>query len=271
MLPSPLLGRLKSWRFRRQIARYGRRVVTHTYGSAPLSVLLADPIGASWYDHDWAELPEFALLREGRLRAGARVFDIGAHQGVVGLMLAREVGPSGVVVGVEPSAHNFAVAQRNCELNRPLPLTLVHAAASDRSGLLTFEQGFDPQVDDGRRGLMKFQARAVTVDELAAEHGPPDVLFIDVEGFECQVLRGAGSVLRARPDCFIEAHVGHGLEKFGSVAELLSFFPSKRYERFVRGWAMPTFRTLTDDDSLVAEPFVLVALAKSRTPPAAAR
>jgi hypothetical protein len=41
------------------------------------------------------------------------------------------------------------------------------------------------------------------------------------------VLEGALKTLAARPDCFIEVHVGLGLEKFGgSVRRILDFFPS---------------------------------------------
>jgi hypothetical protein len=39
----------------------------------------------------------------------------------------------------------------------------------------------------------------------------PDILFIDVEGFEVHALKGATHTLQGRPDCFIEVHVGCGL------------------------------------------------------------
>jgi hypothetical protein len=47
-----------------------------------------------------------------------------------------------------------------------------------------------------------------------------------VEGFEVHALKGATHTLQGRPDCFIEVHVGCGLEKFGgSVQSLLSLLP----------------------------------------------
>jgi FkbM family methyltransferase len=254
---------LQSWRLRRLIAKYPRRQVTHRYGRAPLTVELRDPIGASWYDLDWDDPPEFALLRRGRLRPGAKVFDIGGHQGVIALMLAREVVPDGQVIAVEPSPHNCAAAGRNLELNPGVPLRFVRAAVGAESGQLELVEGFDPQVEqsDGR-GRAKFVAEAITIDELAGRYGRPDVLFIDVEGFECQVLRGAASVLRDRPDCFVEVHVGNGLEKFGSVEEVVSHFPEAAYEVFVRGWEEKTFRAFRPGDPVVRGQFLLVALAK---------
>ena len=38
------------------------------------------------------------MLGQHQLKQGARTFDIGAHQGVVGLQLADRVGPTGQVV-----------------------------------------------------------------------------------------------------------------------------------------------------------------------------
>jgi hypothetical protein len=75
------------------------------------------------------------------------------------------------------------------------------------------------------------QVLGVTIDELAACHGRPDVLFIDVEGYECHALRGARNTLASHPDCFVEVHSGEGLEKYGgSESEVASFFPEAVYE-----------------------------------------
>jgi hypothetical protein len=60
------------------------------------------------------------------------------------------------------------------------------------------------------------------------------VLFIDVEGFEIQALRGASRTLAGQPDCFVEVHVGFGLESAGGcVDEVLAFFPPSTYELWV--------------------------------------
>src|SRR5437868_6156695 len=109
VVPPWLWTRLRLLRLRRRLAGYRPRRVRHTYGGTPLEIELADPLGAAWYDRDWPALPEIELLSRHRLRPGARVFDLGAHQGVVALMLAQAVGPDGQVVAVEASPHNVAV------------------------------------------------------------------------------------------------------------------------------------------------------------------
>ena len=137
MLPPSVLGRLRAWRVRQIVSAYTPRVVEHTYGDGRLRVHLGDPLGAGWYDHDWAQLPEIPALRGTTLGPGARVFDIGAHQGVVAMMLAREVGSSGHVLAVEPNPHNVSVALRNRELNgMTTRIDILEAAVSDDRGRL---------------------------------------------------------------------------------------------------------------------------------------
>ena len=89
------------------------------------------------------------------------------------------------------------------------------------------------------------------------------MLFIDVEGFECELLRGAQHTLAARPDCFVEVHVKAGLEKFGgSVSEVLSLFPAG-YE-FLAAAPDSSFSPLTENSAVLLDRFFLVAIASKR-------
>src|SRR5215211_6728499 len=96
---------------------FERRVVRHRYHGRDLWMQLADPVGESWYDLDYPEVPEIAFLAEHRLRPGAVVFDIGAHQGLYAALLAAEVAPDGRVVAVEANEFNADVAVTNMHLN----------------------------------------------------------------------------------------------------------------------------------------------------------
>jgi FkbM family methyltransferase len=263
ILPSKVWTFLRTLRLRLHVERFRRRVVEHDYGGHRLSVLVADGLAQAWYDRDWKELPEVALLRTSRLKPGALVFDLGAHQGVVALILSREVAPNGKVVAVEANPHNREVAEQNRALNGAENLTTVHAAVSDKAGFLDFNLGLNGQVDEGDGEWGVQRVSAVTVDSLAKEHGRPDVLFIDVEGFECRVLEGASDALAGRPDCFIEVHSGHGLERFGgSVAALLGRFREAGYELFAHTEGMREPGRLGPLDAPPEGRFFLTALAR---------
>jgi FkbM family methyltransferase len=266
IIPKPLWNRLRIMRVRHMLATYKRRRVQHNYGGHVLELELVDPMGAGWYDHDWPELPEIALLKQHGLRPGARVFDIGAHQCVVALMLARTVGPQGFVLAVEASPENSEAGERNRKLNGIENCRILHAAGAARSGTLTFNRGTNGQVDDGSGEWGQIEVQAFSVDDLSATYGLPDVLFIDVEGFECELLRGARKTLDAKPDCFVEVHVRAGLEKFGgSVSQVISLFP-EGYEFFAAAPDSP-FARFNEDSAVLLDRFFLVALASRRSEP----
>ena len=244
-------------------ATYSPRIVEHTYGAGSLRIHLSDPFAAGWYDHDWLDLPEIVALRGRCLRAGARVFDIGAHQGVVALMLAREVGSTGEVVGLEPNPHNARAAERNRELNQLFQVEIVETAVCDHTGTVTFNQDLNGQLDDGSGANGRMTVRSTTLDDLAARFGMPDLVMIDTEGAECLVLAGGRRVIAAQRDFAVEVHVGHGLEKLGgSVDRLLDYFPPDRFKLLGRAEADETFRPLTKDDPLTRDRFFILALAR---------
>lgn len=265
ILPRPLWARLRTLRARRRLNAYPRRVVRHEYGGFRLDVVIPDPVAADWYDRDVSRPPELALLQRGRLGPGARVFDLGAHQGVVALMLARIVENSGQVVAVEAVAHNAQCAEENRWRNRADNIVVLHAAAADREGELQFEDGGGSHVATSAGEWSATTVEAVTVDSLAERFGPPDVLYIDVEGYEQHVLKGAQRTLDlARPDCFVEVHVAAGLELFGgSIQGVLAHFPADRYDVFVRDAADEAeFKPAGSDVVARMSRFFVVALAR---------
>jgi FkbM family methyltransferase len=218
LVPRPLRTLRRRRRVSRRIASFDERTVVHSYGPHTLSVHLADPMAEGWYDHDWDDLSTLAFLRErGVLRPGARVFDLGAHQGVVALMLAREVGESGLVVAVEAEAHNARLLERNVEINDAGNVRAMHAAGGAQSGFVFFEDGLNGHVER-RGGIGRVRVPTVTVDGLAEEWGPPDLVMIDVEGFEGPVLEGATRTLgNGSTSFFVEVH--ETAHKYGAGAE----------------------------------------------------
>lgn len=203
----PVYDTLRPYALRRKVARFPSREVQHSYAGTSLTVAIEDPVGEGWYDHDWGSQPEIDLLAgRGRLQAGATIFDLGAHQAVVALMCAARVVPGGRVIAVEAEPHNVRVARRTCALNPDFPVEVVHAAVAAQTGTLRFAEGLNGTARPGRRAGT-VAVPAVTIDDLAARYGHPDVVLLDVEGFEGEALRGATAVLASgRTDFFVEVH-----------------------------------------------------------------
>jgi FkbM family methyltransferase len=266
VLPVAVRRFLQRRKLERHVADYQRRVVQHRYGAVTLRVELADPLAQGWYDRDWPELPELVVLGRHRLMPGARVFDLGAHQGVVGLMLAHRVGPDGHVVLVEPIEHNLGQCRRNAELNGVTWITTHKAAVADRDGTIEFNRSLNGQAGELCDYCGLETVAAVTVDTLTMVYGPPDVVFVDVEGFECRALAGAERTFAAQPDWFVEVHVGHGLEAAGGSAQrVLQYFPAEVFERYVHAEG-DSESTLLEDapPEILRSRFFLTAVVRDR-------
>jgi FkbM family methyltransferase len=227
LMPPWMQSMARKAKLERSLKTFERRVVSHRFGGIELKVNLCDPVGAEWYDHDSGSLAEITFFKEsGALKDGAVVFDLGAHQAVVALQLATHVGPTGRVVALEANPHNARVANENVALNGARNLTILHAAAASEDGVLEFNESLNGQVDGGAGTHGKVQVKSRSIDSLVAEFGTPDIVYVDVEGFECAVLDDR------IPNWFIEVHGGAGLEKFGgSVDTLLGYFPADRFKR----------------------------------------
>ncbi len=231
-VPHPLYRLYRRRKIARQRAGYSERVVEHTYHGYRLRVALPDPVAAGWYDRDWPLQTELQFLTErGVLGAGARVFELGAHQGLVALILARIVGDGGHVLAVEAEEANAAAAERNARLNGAENVQLIHAAASDSSEPVRFADGFNGCVDDST-ALGNRLVRTVTVDGLAEEHGTPALVFIDVEGYEEKVLAGATRTLQnAHTAFFVEVHARLAVYG-GDAASVVAMLPDERFELY---------------------------------------
>ena len=135
---------------------------------------------------------------------------------------------------------------------------MVHAAGADAPGVLRFSPRLNGHVAAPEEASV--EVRALTVDELTVSHGAPQTLFVDVEGYELHVLRGARHTLASHhPDLFIEVHVGVGLERFGTTDDLLALIP-RGYEILVAPAQGGAFLPLAEGRDVLRRHARLVAL-----------
>ncbi len=228
IVPRGAWEQLRRWRRQWVQNHFAERQIQASYLGHNLTLNIADPMSLDWYSPGNETMPEVALLQDGKLKPGARVFDLGAHQGVVAVVLAKLVGEKGEVLAVEANPFHAKLARRNAESNKTPQLTVAQCAVSDGPGVLRFSDDWGGQHPDAR-GV---EVEMLSLDALSEKYGMPDVLFIDVEGFELKVLEGGQKTLAASPDLFIEMHLdGQLQEQGGSLEKILAHLPEGRYER----------------------------------------
>lgn len=210
-LPGPT-RRYREVKDRARSLLFGESIVEHSYGGHRFKIHINDPVAKLWYDRDWSRPAELDVLAEHGLQKGALVFDLGAHQNVIAMMLAKDVTDSGRVIAVEGAEHNASVGAANASLNRIGNITTVHAVVSGKPEKIGFTQSFNGEVTKDAGGGLS----SVTIDSLAEKFGNPSVVFMDIEGYELTALDGATETLRrGTATWLIEIHGDQTLAKYG--------------------------------------------------------
>lgn len=180
---------------------------------------------------------EYETVRAYRrlLKPGDIVLDIGANIGAHALPLARCVSPTGKVIAFEPTAFAFNKLRQNISLNPPLANLIraeqVMLVDSDNaqieprlySSWQIHDAAADTHPKHGGRLMDTTGAQNMTLDRYMTEHKPGAVSLIkmDVDGHECQVLRGAHELLRRDKPILLMEIMPYGLEEHGDSLEKL--------------------------------------------------
>lgn len=158
------------------------------------------------------------------LRPGMTVVDAGANVGFYTALAAERCGAGGRVIAYEPSPYASERLRAMVERNRLDRVTAVEAALGDAAGQGTLfierDANHSPSLIRSRDAADASAVEVRTLDAEAARLGLDkiDLLKLDVEGYETQVLAGAGELLRAGRigAVLCELHGAPvGLEKWG--------------------------------------------------------
>jgi FkbM family methyltransferase len=158
---------------------------------------------------DWKTLVEvFGEESYATAYAGARVLDVGAHEGYFGAYaLARG---ASVVLSCEPAAANYAVLQRTAQPfgSRWLTRNLALGARRGPGTLLLDETSWAHSLRQVDRPAGTQPVSIVTLGDALAElprRGSPTIVKVDAEGSECEILSHAEALVHVDV-LFVEWH-----------------------------------------------------------------
>lgn len=192
-------------------------VVFRWYDGLRVRLFLGNDLSLCLYAGGSFEPNEFAFLHA-VLAPGMAFLDGGANDGLYSLYAATRVGPSGVVLAIEPSAREFGRLKSNIALNRlsnVRPLKLALGREDGEAELAIAEPGHEgqntigPRVSNPTVQTTSHETVTVeTIDRLVEQQSLDrlDFLKLDVEGSEVDALEGAwSSVARFKPLMLLEA------------------------------------------------------------------
>ena len=157
------------------------------------------------------------------VQEGDAFWDVGAHKGFISLAAARLVGPSGLVVAIEPASANLRFLERHLQWNGLLNVRVVPAAASDQNGVASFGGRGSSVAFRVGEGPESIPVRTIELLAVELDLGRPTILKIDVEGEEAAVLRGAKRLLGTDQALLISTHSRELYEECRAVLEPFGF------------------------------------------------
>ena len=134
------------------------------------------------------------------LRPGMMVYDIGANLDYMTTLSAGLVAPRGQVVAFEPDPYNHSLLVANIARNRSCGVKPLRMALGAEPGTIWLFQSADNYGDHRVYGATDRPSIEVPIDRLdavVAREGvpPPDLIKMDIQGYETFALKGFGHLL----------------------------------------------------------------------------
>jgi len=196
-----------------------RRAVTVEYGGVSVTFDTTTAAATEWFYPRYYDgsLHEPALTRRllQKLEPDSTFYDVGAHVGYFTVF--------GAAICVNGEVHAFEIDPTFVDAIRR-SLNRNDFDAEITQGAVSTECGTDLSYTSGSGSSTKVSesedrstVESISLDEYTRVHSPPDVMKVDVEGYEYNVLKGAEDLLaNGHPEVlFLEVHP-ENLREFGS-------------------------------------------------------
>jgi FkbM family methyltransferase len=188
-------------------------------------------------DRPFADMRTFLQFLQGRGFAPSLAVDVGAHRGHWTEML-REIFPTVEVLMIEPQPELSSALEEVSGRLSGVRWVQAAAGAREETRLQTIWEdlqgsSFLPRRDPVReaRGEQR-PARVRRLDDLLAESfgRAPDIVKLDVQGFELEVLRGCPSIFGKTEVFVLETSLYAFLDDIPLLREVIDFMAERGYE-----------------------------------------
>lgn len=134
------------------------------------------------------------------IKAGVFV-DVGANIGKYTVKVARQIGPRGKVVSIEPDPGNFSTLKTNIELNKLTNVYAIKVACWNKTEelSLSLSPSWETATSSVKEKVSNYfvKVKGLKLDDILDDLGieTVDLIKIDVEGAEEEVIQGARGII----------------------------------------------------------------------------
>jgi FkbM family methyltransferase len=196
--------------------------------------IIFPPKWSRYFESDYEK--ENVVFIKSCCNKGMTVIDVGAHLGLISVIIGKIIGSSGRVYSFEPTPATFKELKRIVKLNGLTDIAeCINEAVSEKEGELTFfiseTEGSNSNSLVNRSDLNResYSVKSVSIDKFSENRNlnKIDLIKIDAEGVELAVLKGAKNVLlKFRPKVILAIHPslivknGDSLKQNDTIKEL---------------------------------------------------
>lgn len=173
------------------------------------------------------------VLNSGLIKQGNTILDIGANIGYYALLESRIVGATGKVYAVEPVSSNLESLKQNVSANGYTNIQVFHLAMSNRTGKSTIYVSDRPNwasMLENRTPGEVIGTESVptsTVDDFLRDKNTPNLIRMDVEGYEYNIVKGMTGTLQKNVIVLLEFHEFNLTKE--QITEFFEIFKKNNY------------------------------------------
>jgi FkbM family methyltransferase len=173
------------------------------------------------------------------IKEGDVVIDIGANIGYYVMLESKLVGTKGVIYAIEPVPENYDLLNKNIALNGYSNVKTYRLALGNNNGM---EQMYVPpernlsvmtsvsNFQKGEKSVAEIEVKVMTLDEFLKDKPYPNVIRMDIEGYEYQIVKGMKKVLGTRLPLTILMELHCSNRPFEQSRELLKILKDNGFE-----------------------------------------
>jgi FkbM family methyltransferase len=196
------------------------------------------------------ESAETEIVRR-EIKKGDMVLDIGANIGYYTLIFAELVGENGKVFAFEPDPDNFALLNKNVQINNYHNVVLIKKGVSDKNGMaklyLSEKNKGDHRIYDLFDGRKFVEIETIQLDDYFRDYKEKiDFIKVDIQGAEVSAFHGMRNILEKNQNVKILTEFWpEGIRNSGAnPEEYLQFFTERGFKMYDIGGKMEKIKSI---------------------------